>query len=425
MKISERLKEEGNKLYTSGQWSDAVDKYEEACTLIHYCYSTDPGWRKNNRGIDDDVIVFVDDTGSTEEEAAQQRRHRLTCALNIAACKQKLEKYDEVIVACNVCLELDPRNVKALYRRAEARIRPSKATAYDHDLAITDLARAQEADPQNQEIKKLLSRLRAERKVQRSKDAETFTGMFDRGQVYRKEDEENLDTVRGLVPKQNEADMSAIQERIEGISDDDPLEKRCADAELLRDMYMRNGKEEEARELNEKIEQAKQAIRQQRNPEPAQQQKVDWNAPTPEMIEDAKKYGLDLTDPAIIEELKRMEKDGIPPEGSDDAPGASSAGGLGFGAFVDHPSKMPDGPPVPWMSYLVLFAAVFGAWRLVHAGLLRWAVLLAYRRTAGAVSALSSRGPEEPGAEEERSGVFATAWRMLFARDREEDDEEL
>jgi len=320
---------------------------------------------------------------------------------------------------------LDPRNVKALYRRAEARIRPSKATAYDHDLAIKDLARAQEADPQNQEIKKLLSRLRAERKAQRSKDAETFTGMFDRGQVYRREDEENMDTVRGPVPKKDETDMSDIQQRIEGISDDDPLEKRCADAELLRDMYMRNGKEDEARELNEKIEQAKQAIRQQRNPEPAPQQKVDWDAPTSEMIEDAKKYGLDLTDPAILEELKRMEREGVPTEGSDEAPGAPATGGLGFGAFVDHPAKMPDGPPVPWMSYLALFAVVFGAWRLVHAGLLRWAVLLVYRRAAGALSGLSSGGPEEPGADEEQRGIFAAAYKMLFAKSREEDDEEL
>jgi hypothetical protein len=321
---------------------------------------------------------------------------------------------------------LDPRNVKALYRRAEARIRPSKATAYDHDLAIKDLARAQEADPQNQEIKKLLTRLRAERKVQRSKDSETFTGMFDRGQVYRKEDEENMNTVRGPVPKQEgHVDMSAVQERIDGISDNDPLEKRCADAELLRDMYMRNGKEDEARELNEKIDQAKQAIRQQQNPEPAQQQNVNWDAPTPEMIEDAKKYGLDLNDPAILEELKRMEKEGFPNEGSDETPGASTAGGLGFGAFVDHPPKMPDGPPVPWMSYLALFAVVFGAWRLVHAGLLRWAVLLVYRRAASVVSGLSSGGPEEPGADEERRGIIAAAYRMLFARSREEDDEEL
>ena len=30
----------------------------KAASLVYYCYSTDPGWRKNNRGIDDDVIVL-------------------------------------------------------------------------------------------------------------------------------------------------------------------------------------------------------------------------------------------------------------------------------------------------------------------------------------------------------------------------------
>eukprot|EP00913_Durusdinium_trenchii_P007343 g6902.t1 len=80
----------------------------------------------------------VDDVGSTEEEAKWQRKHRALCALNLAACKQKLDKFDEAIAACDTALELDPDNVKALYRRAESRIRPVKATAYEHDLAIKE-----------------------------------------------------------------------------------------------------------------------------------------------------------------------------------------------------------------------------------------------------------------------------------------------
>ncbi|CAE8688647.1 unnamed protein product, partial [Polarella glacialis] len=167
--ISERIKDEGNELYAKGQWSDAVDKYEEAPTLIYYCYSKDPGWRKNNRGIDDDVLVLVDDRGEGEDDYREQKRIRLTCCLNIAACKQKMGKLDEAIVACDTALQLDPANVKALYRRAESRIKPVKATAYDHDMAIKDLALANRVDRSNQAVEKLLTRLRAERKIQREK----------------------------------------------------------------------------------------------------------------------------------------------------------------------------------------------------------------------------------------------------------------
>ncbi|OLP91072.1 Peptidyl-prolyl cis-trans isomerase D [Symbiodinium microadriaticum] len=185
--ISERLKEEGNDLFKKGSWMDAIEKYEEAASLVHYYWSTDANWRKNNRGIDDDVLKLVDDMGSTEEDAQWQRKHRALCALNLAACKQKLDKFDEAITACDVTLELDPKNVKALYRRAESRIRPTKATAYDHDLAIKDLAVANALDPSNQTIERLLIRLRAERRVQREKDSQTYTGLFDRAQIYDKD----------------------------------------------------------------------------------------------------------------------------------------------------------------------------------------------------------------------------------------------
>merc|ERR1719382_1521955 len=107
----------------------------------------------------------------------------------------------------------------------------------------------------------------------------------------------------------NDYDLKNIQKRIENISDDDSIEKRCADAELLRDLYMRNGKEQEARELNEKIQVAKKAIKERENPQPVRG--LDWDNPTEEMLEDAKKHGLDLTDPVVIAELKRLESEGL------------------------------------------------------------------------------------------------------------------
>merc|ERR1719356_1554304 len=81
----------------------------------------------------------------------------------------------------------------------------------------------------------------------------------------------------------NDYDLKNIQKRIENISDDDSLDKRCSDAELLRDLYMRNGKEQEARELNEKIQEAKRALKEREAP------KFDWDNPSEEMIENAKR----------------------------------------------------------------------------------------------------------------------------------------
>lgn len=413
--LCEGIKQKGNELFAAREWSDAVDRYEEAPTLVYYCYSTDGGWRKNNRGIDDDVLVLVDDPGETPEEAEQQRKLRLSCALNIAACKLHLQKYEEVIAACDNALELDPDNVKALYRRAEARIRPSRSTAYDHDMAIKDLTKAADMEPKNQTVGKLLKELRGERKVQRSKDATTFTGMFDRGELYEGKEEELV--VRDPPIKNPNADLKKIQSRIDNITDEDSLEKRTADAELLRDLYMRNGKEDEAKELNEKIQSAKKALKERDQP------KFNWDNPTEDMIQDAKKYDLNLEDPIVVAELKRLEQEGLgdaPPEDMDEAP-ESLRTDVGNNGDLPYPEADP-GLPVPWLRYFLLFAVIFVAFKILETGVVRWTVVLLRRRFVGLISAVRGSADDALPDDERGKGIFSAAYsgiRQLFGQDVE------
>lgn len=404
--LSNKLKDEGNDFYAKGNWSDAVDKYEEAGTLIHYCYSTDPGWRKNNRGIDDDVIVLVVDKGETPEEEAQYNALRKSCSLNLAQCKLNLQKYDEAVASCDVALEIEPTNVKALYRRAEARVRPAASTAYNHDMAIKDLARAHELDPSEKKISVLLEKLRGERKLQRGKDRKTFEGMFDRGQIYDKIEEEqaNAKSSGGA----GDPNLQAIQQRIDNISDDDTLEKRVADAELLRDLYMRNGKEDEAKELNEKIQVAKKACKDRDQPT-----SLDWANPTEEMIKDAKQYDLDLTDPLVIEELKRLEREGLTGANGELEDMPSGSGGLGASrsstadGSVDLPLPEAEvGPPVPWARYVVLFFIIFVAFKFIANGTLRWFLVGSWRNVIG-------RAFVSGDADVERGSAFEAAYSKI------------
>eukprot|EP00747_Dinoflagellata_sp_TGD_P164771 gnl/TRDRNA2_/TRDRNA2_185157_c0_seq1.p1 gnl/TRDRNA2_/TRDRNA2_185157_c0~~gnl/TRDRNA2_/TRDRNA2_185157_c0_seq1.p1 ORF type:complete len:498 (+),score=132.91 gnl/TRDRNA2_/TRDRNA2_185157_c0_seq1:145-1638(+) len=418
-KESERIKEEGNALYQKGSYADAVEKYEEAPTMFHYCYSTDPGWRKNNRGIDDDVLVLVDDKGETDQEKEFVRKLRLTCCLNLAACKMKVVKYDEAIIACDVALQLDKDNVKALYRRAEARIRPAGATAYDHDCAIKDLAKAHDIEPHNQTVKTLLEKLRGERRVQREKDKQTFTGMFHRGQIYKKELEAGDENKKPDSSPNSEVVRSSgaddnIRDRIDNISEEDSLEKRCADAELLRDLYMRNGKEEEAKNLNEQIQTAKKALKERSSGRTG----LDWENPTAEMVEDAKKYDLDLHDPVVIAELKRLEREGCPAENQDGEdeeerpPRSSSAASSSQEAppppSVDLPlPEVEHYVPIPWLRYVVLFAVMAVFWRLVHEGAVMATLRFVVRTVRGTWR--RSQNPEDEGG----GSLFAALYSQL------------
>jgi len=421
MVICERLKEEGNKLYQEMKYSDAVDKYEEAPTLFHYCYSTDPGWRKNNRGIDDDVIVLVAEEGANEAEAVAIRKFRLSCCLNIAACKIKLVKYDEAVVACNTALELDPENIKALYRRAEARVKPSGSTAYDHDCAIKDLAKAQSLDPDDKTVSKLLTHLRGERRVQRDKDKVTFTGMFNRGEIYDEESMEKAEAPKPVTSHRwegvpNDSEVRDLRSRIENVSDDDPLEKRIADAELLRDLYQRNGKEDEAQKLNEQIQGAKRSLEQQKHGPSGSRTGMDFSNPTPEMIADAEKYGLDLNDPLVQAELQRIEREGPGAlEGMDDDSGPP---------LPPSPREAQPPPPpaptvpddvehvkVPWKRYLWFFGAIGFALRSRDA-------VVVLQQTTLWMSNVWARLAEDPAASGEIGdsprSFFARAYRVLF-----------
>lgn len=411
MEQSEKIKEEGSQLFKEKKFADAVDKYEEAPSLFYYCYSTDPGWRKNNRGIDDDVLVLVDDAGSDEAQAAKIKRLRLTCALNIAQCKLKIAKFDEAVKACDFALELDPANIKALYRRAEGLVRPSGSTAYDQDMAIKDLNKASELDPNDKVVASFLKTLREERKKQRTKDKGTFEGMFGRGELYDKETMDKLEAEKAAsntghrwegLP--NDKEMGDLRNRIDEVSDDDPIEKRIKDAELLRDLYERNDKQEEAQKLNGQIQAAKQALKEQ------QQKKapINWSAPTADMVADAEKHGLDLLDPMVQAELRRIEQEGPEALGSyneddDEAPTPSQPQSV----HMPLPDE-PDYVAIPWMRYIVLFGGLILLFRSYDVYILLRTILVLLTR-------LILGSADDDTSVVTSGGSFARIYQLLFA----------
>lgn len=115
------------------------------------------------------AVKYVEyETNFSEEEKKQTKVLKVTCNLNNAACKLKLNDYKQAEKLCTkVCLglsshfvfifcitngdivwmkvlELQSTNVKALYRRAQAHINMDNL-----DLAEFDLKKAFEIDPEN------------------------------------------------------------------------------------------------------------------------------------------------------------------------------------------------------------------------------------------------------------------------------------
>lgn len=290
------MKEEGNKLFREGKYFDCTMKYERALAIFKYIQNTDEGWKK--KGIKDEDLQEVDILGDTSEERSAIKALKQSLYLNLASAAHKEKDYPTAIKACGCVLELDPSNVKALYRRAQALITPASAGATEEDMAIKDLARAAEIDPTHAAVRRDLRTLRESRRAQRVKDKAQYSGMFNRGTVY-----EGVD--RQLA---EEKKMAASGQRSEGR--EPSAQQQIEDAERLVRLYRQQGKVKEADELEVKVKEAREYIEKKKEEaRSAPPPRMDFRNPTPEMIEDAKKQGIDLSDPAVLEMLTKLQEE--------------------------------------------------------------------------------------------------------------------
>ncbi|ERN02572.1 peptidyl-prolyl cis-trans isomerase FKBP62 isoform X2 [Amborella trichopoda] len=151
IEAASKKKEEGNALFKVGKYLRASKKYEKAAKYIEY------------------------DTSFSEEEKKQSKQLKVTCNLNNAACKLKLKDYKQAEKLCTKVLDLQSKNVKALYRRAQAYIHTA-----DLDLAELDIKKALEIDPDNRDVKLEYRTLKEKLKEYNKKEAKFYGNMFSR-----------------------------------------------------------------------------------------------------------------------------------------------------------------------------------------------------------------------------------------------------
>ena len=82
----------------------------------------------------------------------EAKKLKTTCWLNEALCEIKCEHWNEAIKCCNAVLEIESKNVKALFRRGNAHFGKQ-----EYQEALRDLTVAAELSPTNVEIKNMLA----------------------------------------------------------------------------------------------------------------------------------------------------------------------------------------------------------------------------------------------------------------------------
>ncbi|XP_074368697.1 uncharacterized protein LOC141708805 [Apium graveolens] len=130
---------QGNNLFRSGQYDDALLKYDLALQLV--------------------------------VEVPSSEELRSACYLNRATCFLKMGKYEESIKECTKALELNPSYKKALLRRAEAH---EKLEHFEE--AVSDMKKLIEMEPSNIEVKRSAVRLEQLATEKREKMKEEMIG---------------------------------------------------------------------------------------------------------------------------------------------------------------------------------------------------------------------------------------------------------
>ena len=112
---SEQLKKDGNALVGAQKYTDAIEKYMRV---------------KNNLA---------------EDDSRDAKTLRVSCMLNMALCFNKTKRHNSAISECSEVLTLEPRSLKAYFRRGQAYVAKGEL-----ESGVKDLKRAAKLSPSDE-----------------------------------------------------------------------------------------------------------------------------------------------------------------------------------------------------------------------------------------------------------------------------------
>jgi len=149
LEATEKMRKAGNTKFTAQDYSGAYAKYQK---VVRY---TEVAQKKN----------------SDNKEKLQASL--LPTIGNIAACCLHLGRNEEVITSCDTVLKDDPKNVKVMFRKAQA-----LSNLKDYESSLKILKEAHGLEPNNNQVKNLFNKVKAQHEAWRQQQAKIYGNMF-------------------------------------------------------------------------------------------------------------------------------------------------------------------------------------------------------------------------------------------------------
>ncbi|KAA0178351.1 hypothetical protein FNF27_00201 [Cafeteria roenbergensis] len=309
--------------------------------------------------------ALPDAEGAADGPLSARARKALADAYNNASSALlRMGMHDQAMAAGQEARRVDPCSAKGLLRVALARQSRPGAGVADLRLAVKELRAAMMLEP-SKAVQRTLRAAEAELARVGQAERSAFAGAFERGRVVLDEELEREQSrrveaeakqaaaakdlaasatkdlaaakaagvgtgessdedegeegeagagasrrggsARGLGSKRGLADGPETSEARRALSRLSKAEEGAMQQLIVSLEAMRaRGMHEEADAL---MEEAAKLLAQAQPETDAELPPIDWRHPTPEQIADAKTYGIDLTDPDVVEELEEMERD--------------------------------------------------------------------------------------------------------------------
>jgi tetratricopeptide (TPR) repeat protein len=164
----------------AGQSQSSEQNPEKLSTAENYRTEGNEHFKKGDlkkaMGAYHNALMYLKSlNGPSQELSEKAKAIKLACYLNLAAAQLKESHWDKVIKYSTEALVIEPKNVKALFRRGKAHHNDKNL-----DAAEADLEAALRVEPNNAEVVQELQRVREKMKAHKQKEKQKFAGFFDK-----------------------------------------------------------------------------------------------------------------------------------------------------------------------------------------------------------------------------------------------------
>jgi tetratricopeptide (TPR) repeat protein len=150
---AQTLKERGNELVRQGQHHQALNEF----------------YLEGISYIEDDPI----DAEEEDQSLTDLKNAKVALYSNAAMCELKGEDWSSCISHCRKALEIQPLNVKVLFRKAQAEMNYGML-----EQATEDCTTALALEPANAEIRSLMAKVKAKAKSEQQREIKVYSKMF-------------------------------------------------------------------------------------------------------------------------------------------------------------------------------------------------------------------------------------------------------